>query len=60
MSKENKPNNSNMLFFTSTGFGIKSVSKDTVKKNLDVLRDIAKDAQKSIDKKTKEQAEPAG
>jgi len=34
------------LFFTSTGFGVKKISKEAIRKNFDILKQIANQARK--------------
>lgn len=39
------------LFFTDTGFGIKRISKEAVRKNFEVLREIARQAKDYYEKR---------
>lgn len=45
MAKKELPEK-NKLFFTPTGFGIKRISKEAIRKNFDVLKQIAEQARK--------------
>ena len=41
----------NEMVYTTGGFGVKSIPKETIRKNLGILRQIAKEAKKFMEKK---------
>lgn len=56
MSNTKKLPDTNKLFFTSTGFGIKSISRQAIINNLEKLKKILKDAREFKERGSTEDA----